>query len=106
MIRHSLHQDIRRVAKKQSVNNYGIVIPKDIELVHGPGCPVCVTPLELIDKAVAIASMKDVISLEPVNISIHPLAIKKKREINIRKRNKNDEYFWYNVMDTLNIGSW
>lgn len=32
-----------------------------IELVHGPGCPVCVTPLELIDKAIAIAPQPDVI---------------------------------------------
>jgi hydrogenase expression/formation protein HypD len=32
-----------------------------VELVHGPGCPVCVTPLELIDRALAIAAMPDVI---------------------------------------------
>ncbi len=31
-------------------------LPKQVTLVHGPGCPVCVTPLELIDKAIAIAS--------------------------------------------------
>ena len=31
-------------------------LPPEIELVHGPGCPVCVTPLELIDKAIEIAS--------------------------------------------------
>lgn len=37
------------------------LIPGTIELVHGPGCPVCVTPLELIDKAIAIASRPDVI---------------------------------------------
>jgi hydrogenase expression/formation protein HypD len=37
------------------------ILPPEITLVHGPGCPVCVTPLELIDKAVAIASMPDVI---------------------------------------------
>ena len=37
------------------------VLPPEIELVHGPGCPVCVTPLELIDKALAIASRTDVI---------------------------------------------
>ncbi len=37
------------------------LLPKEIELVHGPGCPVCVTPLELIDKAIAIASRPDVI---------------------------------------------
>ncbi|HVN94293.1 MAG TPA: hydrogenase formation protein HypD [Terracidiphilus sp.] len=32
-----------------------------IEMIHGPGCPVCVTPLELIDKALAIASQPNVI---------------------------------------------
>ncbi len=37
------------------------LLPPEIELVHGPGCPVCVTPLELIDKAVALASRQDVI---------------------------------------------
>ncbi len=42
---------------------YGIdeLIPRQIELVHGPGCPVCVTPLEMIDKAIEIASRPDVI---------------------------------------------
>ena len=41
---------------------YGIdeVLPSQVELVHGPGCPVCVTPLEVIDKALAIASMPGV----------------------------------------------
>jgi hydrogenase expression/formation protein HypD len=37
------------------------LLPPEIELVHGPGCPVCVTPLELIDKALQIASQPDVI---------------------------------------------
>lgn len=37
------------------------LLPESIELVHGPGCPVCVTPLELIDKALAIASQPNVI---------------------------------------------
>ncbi len=37
------------------------LLPKSLTLVHGPGCPVCVTPLELIDKAIAIASRPDVI---------------------------------------------
>ncbi|MBN2046777.1 MAG: hydrogenase formation protein HypD [Anaerolineaceae bacterium] len=46
-----------------AIMQYGIdqLIPKQIELVHGPGCPVCVTPLELIDKALAIAAMPNVI---------------------------------------------
>jgi len=42
-------------------NGIDQVIPKEIELVHGPGCPVCVTPLEIIDKAIAIALQPNVI---------------------------------------------
>lgn len=37
------------------------LLPPEITLLHGPGCPVCVTPIELIDKAVDIASRPDVI---------------------------------------------
>jgi hydrogenase expression/formation protein HypD len=37
------------------------LLPKEITLVHGPGCPVCVTPLEIIDKAIIIAARPDVI---------------------------------------------
>ena len=37
------------------------MLPDEIELIHGPGCPVCVTSLELVDKAVAIASSENVI---------------------------------------------
>jgi hydrogenase expression/formation protein HypD len=37
------------------------LLPPQITLVHGPGCPVCVTPIELIDKAVAIAHRPEVI---------------------------------------------
>lgn len=46
-----------------AIMKYGIdeLLPPEIELVHGPGCPVCVTPLELIDKALAIASQPNVI---------------------------------------------
>ena len=46
-----------------TIVKYGIdrVIPPSIELVHGPGCPVCVTSLEMIDKAHAIARRPDVI---------------------------------------------
>lgn len=46
-----------------AIMRYGIdqLLPDKIELVHGPGCPVCVTSLELIDKALAIASIPGVI---------------------------------------------
>lgn len=46
-----------------AIMRYGLdqLLPESIELVHGPGCPVCVTPIELIDKAIRIASMSNVI---------------------------------------------
>lgn len=37
------------------------LLPKNIRLIHGPGCPVCVTPIEIIDHALHIASMQGVI---------------------------------------------
>ena len=37
------------------------MLPAEITLVHGPGCPVCVTPLEQVDKAIALAARPDVI---------------------------------------------
>ncbi len=45
-----------------AIVKFGIdeLLPDGVELVHGPGCPVCVTPVELIDKAIAIASRPDV----------------------------------------------
>jgi hydrogenase expression/formation protein HypD len=46
-----------------AIMRYGIdqLLPEELELVHGPGCPVCVTPLEQIDKALNIARRPDVI---------------------------------------------
>lgn len=46
-----------------SIIRHGIdqLLPEEIELIHGPGCPVCVTPLEVIDKALEIASRPNVI---------------------------------------------
>jgi hydrogenase expression/formation protein HypD len=46
-----------------TIVRYGLdtLLPPEITLVHGPGCPVCVTPVELIDRAIAIASQPGVI---------------------------------------------
>ncbi|HUN64629.1 MAG TPA: hydrogenase formation protein HypD [Bacteroidota bacterium] len=46
-----------------TIVRYGLedLLPSMVSLVHGPGCPVCVTPLEMIDRAIAIASRRDVI---------------------------------------------
>lgn len=72
---HGLVEDIRRSVTRpwvimeicggqtHAIMRSGLdqLLPQEIELVHGPGCPVCVTSLELIDKALAIASQPDVI---------------------------------------------
>ncbi len=42
-------------------NGIDQLLPDKIELIHGPGCPVCVTPLGVIDRALAIAARDDVI---------------------------------------------
>jgi hydrogenase expression/formation protein HypD len=46
-----------------SIIRHGIdqLLPEEIEMIHGPGCPVCVTPLEMIDKALAVAAQPGVI---------------------------------------------
>lgn len=46
-----------------SIMKYGIdqLLPAQVVLLHGPGCPVCVTPVEILDKAIEIAARPDVI---------------------------------------------
>jgi hydrogenase expression/formation protein HypD len=46
-----------------AIVRFGIdeLLPKEVTLIHGPGCPVCVTPVEIIDKALAIAARPEVI---------------------------------------------
>ncbi|HET7208269.1 MAG TPA: hydrogenase formation protein HypD [Terriglobales bacterium] len=45
-----------------TIMRYGLdeLLPRQVQLVHGPGCPVCVTPIETIDKAIALASQAGV----------------------------------------------
>ncbi|WP_237064989.1 hydrogenase formation protein HypD [Microbulbifer guangxiensis] len=46
-----------------AIMKYGLqqLLPESLELIHGPGCPVCVTSLETMDLAISLASRKDVI---------------------------------------------
>lgn len=46
-----------------TIMRYGLdeLLPRTVELVHGPGCPVCVTPLETVDRAIALALLPEVI---------------------------------------------
>ena len=67
----NLHQRITRPwsimeicgGQTHAIMQYGLdqLLPEEIELIHGPGCPVCVTPLELIDQALWIARQPNVI---------------------------------------------
>jgi hydrogenase expression/formation protein HypD len=73
-IAHSLAAEIRQFVSRpcvlmeicggqtHTIMRYGLdeLLPKEVELVHGPGCPVCVTPLETIDKAIELAARPDV----------------------------------------------
>lgn len=68
-------EEVRRITTKpwnimeicggqtHAIMEYGLdqLLPEQITLIHGPGCPVCVTSLELIEQALQIASMPDVI---------------------------------------------
>jgi hydrogenase expression/formation protein HypD len=68
---HEIHRTVTRPwvlmevcgGQTHSIVKYGLdyLLPKEVELVHGPGCPVCVTSLEMIDKALAIAARPGVI---------------------------------------------
>lgn len=72
---HAIVQEIRRIVthpwvlmeicggQTHAIMRYGLdqLLPEEIELVHGPGCPVCVTSLELVDKALEIATQPNVI---------------------------------------------
>jgi len=46
-----------------SIVRHGIdtLLPREVTLIHGPGCPVCVTPVQLIDQAIAVAKLPEVI---------------------------------------------
>lgn len=72
---HSIAEKIKKITTRpwalmevcggqtHSFLRFGIdkLLPSEIELIHGPGCPVCVTPVEVLDKAIAIAEKPEVI---------------------------------------------
>lgn len=85
-----------------SIVKYGIdeLIPKEINLIHGPGCPVCVTPVEKIDKAVEIASNPDVIFCSFGDMLRVPGS---KSDLLKVKSFGNDVRIVYSPLDSVNI---
>ena len=83
-----------------AIVKFGIdeLLPKEVELVHGPGCPVCVTPLELIDKAIEIASRPEVIFCSFGDMLRVPGSAK---DLLVVKANGGDVRIVYSPMDAL-----
>jgi hydrogenase expression/formation protein HypD len=76
------------------------LLPTEITLVHGPGCPVCVTPLELVDKAIALAASPDVIFTSYGDMLRVPGSV---RDLFAVKATGGDVRIVYSPLDALKI---
>jgi len=85
-----------------AIVKFGIdeLLPKEIKLIHGPGCPVCVTPVELIDKAIDIASRQGVIFCSFGDMLRVPGT---KRDLLSVKANGGDVRVVYSPLDALKV---
>jgi len=85
-----------------TILKYGIedLLPSNVKLLHGPGCPVCVTPIEVIDKAVQIGSMKNVILASFGDMLRVPGS--KSDLLNV-KANGGDVRILYTPLDAINL---
>lgn len=85
-----------------TIMRYGLdeLLPDGIRLVHGPGCPVCVTPLETVDRAIAIASLPGVTFVSYGDM----LRVPGSKEDLLRvKAGGGDVRVVYSPMDALNL---
>jgi hydrogenase expression/formation protein HypD len=87
-----------------AIVRYGIdeLLPPEIELVHGPGCPVCVTPLETIDRAHAIASEPGVVFCSFGDMLRVPGS---RGDLLARKANGSDVRVVYSPLDAVDIAA-
>lgn len=93
-----------------SILRFGLdsLLPETIRLIHGPGCPVCVTPIEMIDRAIAIASRPNVIfcsfgDMLRVPGSDQNSAHKKKKDLLTVKSEGGDVRIVYSPMDAVTL---
>jgi len=86
-----------------SIVKYGIdrLLPSEITLIHGPGCPVCVTPVDLIDKAIALANFPEVILCSFGDMLRVPGSNKK--DLRSSKAQGGDVRIVYSPLDALEI---
>lgn len=78
------------------------LLPEEVELVHGPGCPVCVTPLELVDKALAIAARPEIIFTSYGDMLRVPGS---KRDLFSVRATGGDVRVVYSPLDAVNIAA-
>lgn len=85
-----------------SILKYGIdrLLPETIDLIHGPGCPVCITSVEVIDKAIEISLRKDVIFTSFGDMLRVPGS---KENLFVAKSKGADLRIVYSPMDALKI---
>jgi len=85
-----------------TIINYGIdkLLSDKITLIHGPGCPVCITPIEIIDEVVAISQMKDVILCSYGDMLRVPGS---EKDLLIAKSEGADVRIVYSSLDALRI---
>ncbi len=76
------------------------LLPEEITLVHGPGCPVCVTPLEFIDKAIHLASQPDTILTTFGDMLRVPGSTESLLEVQTKGA---DVRMVYSVLDAINL---
>jgi len=82
---------------------YGVedLLPRNVQMIHGPGCPVCVLPVSRVDEAVALATQHDVILCTYADLMRVPGT---KYESLIKARSKGaDVRMVYSTMDALKI---
>ncbi len=85
-----------------AIQKFGIpsLVPKEINLVSGPGCPVCVTGKKFIDQAVAYSRLSDVIIATFGDLIRVPGSTS---SLNIEKSKGADIRIVYSILDALNI---
>ena len=85
-----------------TIMKYGLkqLLPKNINFIHGPGCPVCVMPKERVDHAMALAKQENVILVTLGDMIKVPGS---KGSLQDARANGADVRFVYSPMDTLKI---
>ncbi|OGV40724.1 MAG: hydrogenase formation protein HypD [Legionellales bacterium RIFCSPHIGHO2_12_FULL_42_9] len=86
-----------------TIHRYGLpsLLPSNVEMIHGPGCPVCVLPMERIDKAIALANLPNIILCSYGDMLRVPGS--NKRSLLQTKARGADVRMVYSVDDALHI---